>query len=490
MGAGDWQSDVLHQLRNTPVSKSPGPSGTAEDADVGKSGHEAPEAVGGPHGPKAWDAADAWDASKADASKADAPKADAPKASDGASGSKASEGYKALGALMASGAPGAGEAPGGSGATEAHPALAPRRVNGATGPDDPAPAAPATPAAPAEPPAPAGPPEPPAPADRRPQARPQHLPAPTPVPPVDPRLALAQGRLRSGDPVTRRAGRTLRRLVAASASREVEEATEVARALQQPVTTGRQIAVSSIRGGAGKTTVAALLNLTFAHYRQDPVLVVEADPALGSLPIRLGAESVRWTCADVAQVVSPSMQFAEVTGYLVQLPEGGWLLPGSQGRIGTPLDIRAYRTVTMALRRYFGVTVVDCETLPGELARTALDTVQARVLVAPATLEGVASTRTVLDWMAAVPRPMLPGTVVALTESSPDTALDLGVARAHLAESGVEVMAIPYDRHLAAGGAIRTGLLAHGTRLAAGRLAAALLDRAVRDRGGHRGGRR
>ncbi|MFE2186023.1 hypothetical protein [Streptomyces sp. NPDC059455] len=437
MGAGDWQSDVLHQLRNTPASKGPGPSGTAEDADVGKSGHDAPEAVGGPHGPKA------------------------------------SEGYKALGALMASGAPGAGEAPGGSGATEAHPAPAPRRVNGATGPDDPAPAAPAAPA------------EPPAPADRRPQARPQHLPAPTPVPPVDPRLALAQGRLRSGDPVTRRAGRTLRRLVAASASREVEEATEVARALQQPVTTGRQIAVSSIRGGAGKTTVAALLNLTFAHYRQDPVLVVEADPALGSLPIRLGAESVRWTCADVAQVVSPSMQFAEVTGYLVQLPEGGWLLPGSQGRIGTPLDIRAYRTVTMALRRYFGVTVVDCETLPGELARTALDTVQARVLVAPATLEGVASTRTVLDWMAAVPRPMLPGTVVALTESSPDTALDLDVARAHLAESGVEVMAIPYDRHLAAGGAIRTGLLAHSTRLAAGRLAAALLDRAVRDRGGH-----
>ncbi|GAA0963142.1 hypothetical protein [Streptomyces rhizosphaericus] len=470
MGAGDWQSDVLHQLRNTPASKGPGPSRAAE-ADVrGAPKADAPKADA-PKGdaPKA-------DAPKGESSKADAPKAESSKALDGGPDSKDSEGYKALRALMASGAPEAGEASGGSGAAEAHaaPAPAPRRVEVATGPDAPEPAAL---------PAPAGPP---APADRCPQARPQHLPAPTPVPPVDPRLALAQGRLRSGDPVTRRAGRTLRRLVAASASREVEEATEVARALQQPVTTGRQIAVSSIRGGAGKTTVAALLNLTFAHYRQDPVLVVEADPALGSLPIRLGAESVRWTCADVARVVSPSMQFAEVTGYLVQLPEGGWLLPGSQGRIGTPLDIRAYRTVTMALRRYFGVTVVDCETLPGELARTALDTVQARVLVAPATLEGVASTRTVLDWMAAVPRPMLPGTVVALTESSPDTALDLDVARAHLAESGVEVMAIPYDRHLAAGGAIRTGLLAHSTRLAAGRLAAALLDRAVRDRGGRR----
>ncbi|MET8177754.1 type VII secretion protein [Streptomyces sp. NPDC005336] len=361
-------------------------------------------------------------------------------------------------------------------------------IRSAAGSDGPRPADPRRSDAPGTPSTPAKPTTPPrpTPADRSPQPRPRHLPAPTPVPPIDPRLALAQGKPRSGDPVSRRAGRTLRRLVASSASREVEEATQVAQALQQPVTTGRQIAVTSIRGGAGKTTVAALLNLTFAHYRQDPVLVFEADPALGTLPVRLGAESVRWTCGDVAQVVTPAMQFAEISGYLVQLPEGGWLLPGSQGKIGTPLDIPAYRSVTMALRRYFGITVVDCETLPGELARTALDTVQARVLVAPATVEGVASTRTVLDWMAAVPRPMLPGTVVALTESSPDTAIDMDIARRHLGETGVLVMTVPYDRHLAAGGAIRTELLAQSTRLAAGRLAAELLDRAVRDRGGQR----
>ncbi|WP_260867746.1 type VII secretion protein [Streptomyces sp. SAJ15] len=302
-----------------------------------------------------------------------------------------------------------------------------------------------------------------------------------PVPAVDPDLLPAHRRSRSGDSLVRRARRSLRQLLLSSTSRDVAEATRIAQALQQPVTTGRQISVTSIRGGAGKTTVAALLNLTYAHYRQDPVLALEADPALGTLPIRLAAPAVRWTCTDLAQVISPSMQFAEITGYLVQVEEGGWLLPGSQGRVGTRLELPSYRAVMMALRRYFGITVVDCETLPNPLARTALAAAHARVLVAPATMEGVASTRAVLEWMADVPRPrLLPATVVALTKSSPDMTIDMAAASAYLGAAGARVVTIPYDRHLAAGGPIRTAALGQETRLAAGQLAAELLDRALR----------
>ncbi|TVL90646.1 type VII secretion protein [Streptomyces sp. SAJ15] len=312
-------------------------------------------------------------------------------------------------------------------------------------------------------------------------AAPRPLPSPMPVPAVDPDLLPAHRRSRSGDSLVRRARRSLRQLLLSSTSRDVAEATRIAQALQQPVTTGRQISVTSIRGGAGKTTVAALLNLTYAHYRQDPVLALEADPALGTLPIRLAAPAVRWTCTDLAQVISPSMQFAEITGYLVQVEEGGWLLPGSQGRVGTRLELPSYRAVMMALRRYFGITVVDCETLPNPLARTALAAAHARVLVAPATMEGVASTRAVLEWMADVPRPrLLPATVVALTKSSPDMTIDMAAASAYLGAAGARVVTIPYDRHLAAGGPIRTAALGQETRLAAGQLAAELLDRALR----------
>lgn len=272
----------------------------------------------------------------------------------------------------------------------------------------------------------------PQPAAARPQPQPRVAPLqpPAPVPTLAPdAAALATGKPQRGESLVRRTGRSLLRLVASSAASDVEQATRVARELQQPITTGRQIVVTSVRGGAGKTTVAALLGSAYAHYRSDAVLVIEANPTLGTLPARLGAPSLRWTIDDLARVLAPSMRFDQVVGYLVGLPEGGWLLPGSRGQIGAHVSWEAYQTVVVALRRYFGVTVADCESLPGELARSAMVGAQARVLVAPATVEGVVSTRTVLDWMATIPRPMLPSTVVALVAASPHATIDVAAPR-------------------------------------------------------------
>ncbi|MEV5242090.1 MinD/ParA family protein [Streptomyces cinnamoneus] len=349
-------------------------------------------------------------------------------------------------------------------------------------------AAPAPDAAPAAAPA-AGPGAPPAhpAADAPPQPVAATRPAPPPRPlptPVTMELPLpdelVKGKPLSGDTAAKRTSRSLRRLVGSSATREVEEATRVAQALQQPLTTGRQIVVTSIRGGAGKTTVTALLGRTYAHYRQDPVLMLEADAALGTLPARLGVTKVRWTTSDLARILDPSMQLNDVVGYLVQLPDRGWLLPGSQGRVGNRLELDEYRSVMVALRRYFGITVVDCDTLPSELSRTALSAAQARVLVTPATAEGITSTRAVLDWMASLSRPrMLEGTVVVVAASSPHMTLDVTAAREHLQLDGVKVLMLPYDRHLATGGRIRTDLLGQVTREAVTELAADVLTRAM-----------
>lgn len=300
--------------------------------------------------------------------------------------------------------------------------------------------------------------------------RPRRTPDSRPV--VDRAVAGAGRKPRYGEAFPTRAVRRLLRLVSASAAREVAESIRTAEMLQQPVATGRQIAVTSIRGGAGKSTVAALLGTTYAHYRQDPILLVEADPALGSLPLRLGAETLRWTTGDVADIVEPQMSLLDITGYLVQLPGNAWLLPGSQGQIGAMLDTRAYERAMVALRRYFGVTVVDCETLPAEVARTALSAAQARVLTTPATLEGISSTHAVLQWMRGLPPHVIAGTVVVLTEQVPHSGVDVAKAARNLGSTGASVHLLPYDRHLAAGGAIRTQLLAQPTRTAATRIAA------------------
>ncbi len=377
----------------------------------------------------------------------------------------------------------AGPAPGGSPMQEAVASQADPRLGPTPEAAEPRPNLPAQPGDPrvrhgVQPPGPAPAPQP---APRQP--RDPRIPMPTPqsVPTVDPRLARALGRPQRGDSVARRTGRSLRKLTA-SAAQDVAEQTRIARELQQPVTTGRVVAVTSIRGGVGKSTISALLGRTFNHYRHDPVLTLEADAALGTLPVRMGAESVRWACVDLAQILNPAMQLTDITGYLVPVTDGGWLLPAGQGRVGAPLDVRTYRTVTLALRRYFAVTVVDCETLPGEVARTAMDTAHARVVVAPMTAEGVGGTRQVLDWLAQLPHSALASTVVALTAGSPDMLLDVKAATAHLRETGVTVISLPYDRHLAGGGPIRTDMLGQTTLEATVRLAAEVMQRATRVR--------
>lgn len=416
---GDWQQDVLRELGG-------GAGGSRSGAGTGDGRGAAPVRPGEPtlrlvH---------------------PAPARPAATASQAAAGPSGDE-------------PGRHEAPGGP--------ASPAPLPGSRAAGEPAPERPATPSVPARDP-------------RLPAS-----PAPDSAPTLDPRLLLALGRPLHGDSVTRRTGRALRKLTS-SVTQDVAEQTRIARELQQPVTTGRVVAVTSIRGGVGKSTVSALLGRTLNHYRHDPVLTLEADTALGTLPVRMGAEAVRWTCADLAPILHPSMRLTDVTGYLVPVSDGGWLLPASRGQVGPPLDMTSYRKVTLALRRYFAVTVADCETLPGEVARTAMDTAHARVVVAPTTAEGVGATRQVLDWLARLPHSALATTVVALVSNTPDTLLDDRTAAGHLKEAGVTVVTVPYDRHLAGGGPIRTDLLAHATRQAVLRLAAEVMGRAVRVR--------
>ncbi|SHM52578.1 MinD/ParA family ATP-binding protein [Streptomyces yunnanensis] len=308
---------------------------------------------------------------------------------------------------------------------------------------------------------------------RAPVAPPQPPGAPTSRPVVDEGLAGAVHlKPQRGESLTARAARALRRTLSSSAAHEVAEITRTAEVLQRPVTTGRQICVTSIRGGSGKSTLSALLGTTYAHYRQDPVLVLEADPALGSLPQRLGAQTLRWTTSEVADIVKPNMSLLDVTGYLVQLPNNAWLLPASQGQIGAMLDSGAYERAVVALRRYFGVMVIDCETLPAEVARVALAAAHGRILTTPATPEGIASTYAVLQWMQKLPRHVIAGTVVVLTALMPRPGLDLDEAAQQLRSTGVNVQVVPFDRHLAAGGPVHTELLAPPTRQAAARIAA------------------
>ena len=63
------------------------------------------------------------------------------------------------------------------------------------------------------------------------------------------------------------------------------------RRIRRPVPGTHQIAVSSIKGGVGKTTVSACLGLVLAEHRGDRVIALDANPDAGTLADRLTGDT-------------------------------------------------------------------------------------------------------------------------------------------------------------------------------------------------------
>jgi Mrp family chromosome partitioning ATPase len=279
-------------------------------------------------------------------------------------------------------------------------------------------------------------------------------PAPPPVA-VPPAAAPPPRRPPGGDSVLRRLGRASLDLVTGAAA--ARELVELAATAQLPVTTGRRIAVVGARGGAGRTTVAALLASVYAARRADHTLVVDADAGVGSLAWRLSV------AADTdPATVGPRLLAArtgtldDVEAVLPAVVAGLRVLPG-----GAQLPPELIR----ALSRFFAITVIDGGDAPQADAH-------ASVLVTPTTPDGVRSTCAALDAWAG-------GPVVVALVARDRTRHDPAAA---LRRYGVPVVALPHDRHLAAGAAIRPDRTRAATRREATRLAGLALTAAVGNR--------
>jgi MinD-like ATPase involved in chromosome partitioning or flagellar assembly len=311
------------------------------------------------------------------------------------------------------------------------------------------------------------------PAPQRPAGPPQQVPQGQPAP-----QDLVR-RSTHGDPLVRRVSRGVRRAVGASAADEVRMTADVEAVLGRPVPSSRQIAVTSIRGGAGKTTVAGLTATVIAQYRQDRVLAVDADSGLGSLPLRLGVRPDR-SLHDLT--ASNPRSFDEATRFLGRTSDGLWVLSGTAGgRITHELDLATFRAAAGQMSRYFGAVVVDCGAgLLPELQRGILADAHAQVMVTPGTVDGALSARGALEWQARNGyQHLLTRTVIAFVTHTPHVDADLTRAAQLLSGGGMPVVHMPYDRHLATGTAVESARIGQETRAAAIRVALEAFARAT-----------
>ncbi len=265
----------------------------------------------------------------------------------------------------------------------------------------------------------------------------------------------------------------------------VGDLTRAASGAQAPVTTGRRIAVIGSRGGAGKTTTAALLARVFSALRSDNIAAVDVSTGLGTLDLRLGLDTAP-TLADLAAAESIDTigRLAELMGNaqdnLLVLGNGA-ARPTEPPSTGADAD--AATRVARTISRFCPVTVYDCGTgMASEPTRWTISQAHAAIFVTPATVPGMENALAVANRWPSGDAGHVPLLVVVTTVDE-GSVLDAGRQAARLGESGIAAVHLGYDRHLAAGVEVDLGLLSRRTRLQASALASRSLALAIDGRG-------
>lgn len=264
-------------------------------------------------------------------------------------------------------------------------------------------------------------------------------------------------------------------LVGAVSRNEEREPEEVVARLRAPLAPSQRIAVTAVRGGAGKTAVSALLGSVLAERRQDPVLALDAAERADSLAWRLAtrADQPIPAMAELAPALRAVGQDVSALGQVLpRSARGLWVLPGGPGG-----QTHLARDLVRTLSQLFAVSVLDCGTVATAPATTSVLTDSHAVLVVvPARPDGV---RTTLEALRQTPAGSLGRVVVALNRGAANSdALALSTVESAFTRQGIPVEVLPHDRHFAGGTPIDLDKVARPTLSAACRIAARTLKRA------------
>ena len=254
---------------------------------------------------------------------------------------------------------------------------------------------------------------------------------------------------------------------------------EVYRRIRAPKDAMYSVAVLTLKGGAGKTTVTAALGQVFSKVRADGVIAVDSDPDAGDLAMRTAQHPHDLSMVDLLEPDNDLTQrdyvqrFLSVTDADLQVLASGWR-PDSD-RVLIPEDIIDIHEIAS---HYFSMLLWDGDkALNSPLVRTVLEKSNALVLLVEASAPGAVKAGQAIDWLRFHGfEGLLARTVVLVNETTANTRLDLKALMAVLARQQLKMHHIPYDKHLDEGMSIDLAKLNTKTREAFEDLAAMLAD--------------
>jgi MinD-like ATPase involved in chromosome partitioning or flagellar assembly len=247
--------------------------------------------------------------------------------------------------------------------------------------------------------------------------------------------------------------------------------------IRRPLRAPHRVAIGSIKGGVGKTTVTACLGLALAEHRGDRVVALDANPDAGTLADRLTGEEVV-TVRDLLRDLHRIGSWSELTHYTSLAGRLHVLASEQDPASGDAFSRAEYTDVTAVLAQFFDVLLTDSGTgLVHSAMEGTLQTADSIVVVGAPTVDGASRAAKTLDWMAAHGYgALVENAVVVLSCDRSSDVVDREAVREHFRARTRAVVEIPHDPHLAVGGRIELRRLRRPTREAVLDLAAHVAD--------------
>jgi MinD-like ATPase involved in chromosome partitioning or flagellar assembly len=269
------------------------------------------------------------------------------------------------------------------------------------------------------------------------------------------------------------------KLINVGESPKVIRRTSLVAQVQRPLRGCYRIALLSLKGGVGKTTITATLGATLASIRGDRVVAVDANPDRGTLSQKVPLE----TAATVRHLLRDAQgieAYSDVRAYTSQGPSRLEVLASeSDPAVSEAFSSDDYTRTLEVLERFYSVVLTDCGTGMLHSAMSAVLTkADVLVVISSGSVDGARSAAATLDWLDAHGhQDMVRNSIAVINAVRPRSGkVDLKKVVDHFARRCRAVRQVPFDPHLEEGAEISLERLKPETREALLELAAVVAE--------------
>lgn len=245
--------------------------------------------------------------------------------------------------------------------------------------------------------------------------------------------------------------------------------------VSQPLQGCYRIALMSLKGGVGKTTITATLGATFASIRGDRVVAVDANPDRGTLSQKVPLETAA-TVRHLLRDAEGIERYSDVRAYTSQGPSRLEVLASeSDPAVSEAFSSDDYLRALEVLERFYSLVLTDCGTgLMHSAMSAVLSKADVLVVISSGSVDGARSASATLDWLDAHGhQDLVRNSIAVINAVRPRSGkVDLSKVVDHFSRRCRAVRLVPFDPHLEEGAEISLDRLKPGTREALIELAA------------------